>query len=212
MFQITISPDEIGKLELASFPGEIHVIDTLDEEFGKAIAYLKRQKVIGFDTETRPTFSPDQRSNGTALLQLSGAEKAYLFRIKKMGAIPRRLCAIMANPNIVKVGAAIHDDVRGLQKFAGFQPQNFIDLQKIVWEYGIRDKSVKKMTAIILGFKISKAQQLSNWEAEILSESQQKYAATDAWVCREMYLRLQHSEKAPLTPEQLHPELYPEQV
>jgi len=212
MFQITISPDEIGKLELASFPGEIHVIDTLDEEFGKAIAYLKRQKVIGFDTETRPTFSPGQRSNGTALLQLSGAEKAYLFRIKKMGAIPRRLCAIMANPNIVKVGAAIHDDVRGLQKFAGFQPQNFIDLQKIVWEYGIRDKSVKKMTAIILGFKISKAQQLSNWEAENLSESQQKYAATDAWVCREMYLRLQHSEKVPLTPEQLHPELYPEQA
>ena len=212
MFQITISPDEIGKLELASFPGEIHVIDTLDEEFGKAIAYLKRQKVLGFDTETRPTFSPDQRSNGTALLQLSGAEKAYLFRIKKMGAIPRRLCAILANPNIVKVGAAIHDDVRGLQKFAGFQPQNFVDLQKMVWEYGIRDKSVKKMTAIILGFKISKAQQLSNWEAETLSESQQKYAATDAWVCREMYLRLQRSEKAPLTPEQLHPELYTEQA
>lgn len=212
MFQITISPEEIGRLELASFPGEIHVIDSLEEEFGQAISYLKRQKVIGFDTETRPTFSPDQRSNGTALLQLSGAEKAYLFRIKKMGAIPRRLCAILANPNIVKVGAAIHDDVRGLQKFAGFQPQNFVDLQKMVWEYGIRDKSVKKMTAIILGFKISKAQQLSNWEAETLSESQQKYAATDAWVCREMYLRLQRSEKAPLTPEQLHPELYTEQT
>ena len=212
MFQITISPEEIGKLELASFPGEIHVIDTLEEEYGKAISYLKQQKIIGFDTETRPTFSPDQRSNGTALLQLSGAEKAYLFRIKKMGAIPRRLCAILANPNIVKVGAAIHDDVRGLQKFAGFQPQNFIDLQKIAWEYGIRDKSVKKMTAIILGFKISKAQQLSNWEAENLSESQQKYAATDAWVCREMYLRLLRSEKAPLTPRQLHPELYPEQA
>ena len=212
MFQITISPEEIGRLELASFPGEIHVIDSMEEEFGQAISYLKRQKVIGFDTETRPTFSPDQRSNGTALLQLSGAEKAYLFRIKKMGAIPRRLCAILANPNIVKVGAAIHDDVRGLQKFAGFQPQNFVDLQKMVWEYGIRDKSVKKMTAIILGFKISKAQQLSNWEAEALSESQQKYAATDAWVCREMYLRLQRSEKAPLTPEQLHPELYTEQA
>ena len=212
MFQITISPEEIGRLELASFPGEIHVIESMEEEFGQAISYLKRQKVIGFDTETRPTFSPDQRSNGTALLQLSGAEKAYLFRIKKMGAIPRRLCAILANPNIVKVGAAIHDDVRGLQKFAGFQPQNFVDLQKMVWEYGIRDKSVKKMTAIILGFKISKAQQLSNWEAETLSESQQKYAATDAWVCREMYLRLQRSEKAPLTPEQLHPELYTEQA
>ena len=172
MFQISISPEEIGRLELASFPGEIHVIDSLGEEFGKAVSYLKHQKVIGFDTETRPTFSPDQRSNGTALLQLSGAEKAYLFRIKLMGGIPRRLCAILANPAIVKVGAAIHDDVHGLQKFAGFQPQNFVDLQKIGWEYGIRDKSVKKMTAIILGFKISKAQQLSNWEAEKLSESQ----------------------------------------
>ena len=191
MFQISISPEEIGRLELASFPGEIHVIDSLGEEFGKAVSYLKRQKVIGFDTETRPTFSPDQRSNGTALLQLSGAEKAFLFRIKPMGGIPRRLCAILANPNIVKVGAAIHDDVSGLQRFAGFQPQNFVDLQKIGWEYGIRDKSVKN---------------------EKLSESQQRYAATDAWVCREMYLRLMQSEKAPLTPEQLHPELYPEKA
>ena len=212
MFQITISPEEIGRLELASFPGEIQVIDDLGEDFGKAIRYLKRQKVIGFDTETRPTFSPDQTSGGTALLQLSGAGKAFLFRIKKMGGISRRLCAILANPGIVKVGAAIHDDVRGLQKFAGFKPEGFVDLQKIVWEYGIRDKSVKKMTAIILGFKISKAQQLSNWEAETLSESQRRYAATDAWVCREMYLRLQQSEKSPLPPELLHPELYPEQA
>ena len=212
MFRITISPEEIGQLELASFPGTIQVIDTLGEEFGKAVRYLKQQKVIGFDTETRPTFSPDQRSYGTALLQLSGPEKAFLFRIKKMGCVPRRLCAILANPGILKVGAAIHDDVRGLQKLAGFQPQGFVDLQKLVWEYGIRDKSVKKMAAIILGFKISKAQQLSNWEADQLSESQQRYAATDAWVCREMYLKLMRSEKAPLTPEQLHPELYPEQA
>lgn len=212
MFRIAISPEEIGELELASFQGEIHVIESLGEEFGVALRYLKQQKVLGFDTETRPTFSPDQRSNGTALLQLSGAEHAFLFRINKIGGIPRRLCAILANPNIVKVGAAIHDDVRGLQKFAGFQPQQFIDLQKIVWEYGIRDKSVKKMAAIILGVKISKAQQLSNWEAEHLSESQQRYAATDAWVCREMYLKLRQAEKAPLSPQQLHPELYPEEA
>ena len=212
MFQITISPEEIGRLELASFPGEIHVIDSVGEDFDKAVSYLKRQRIIGFDTETRPTFSPDQHSNGTALLQLSGAGKAFWFRICQRGGIPRKLCDILANPTIVKVGAAIHDDVRGLQRFAGFQPRNFVDLQKIVWEYGIRDKSVKKMTAIILGIKISKAQQLSNWEAERLSESQQRYAATDAWVCREMYLRLQKAPKAPLTPEQLHPELYPDQA
>lgn len=104
----------------------------------------------------------------------------------------------MASDKIIKVGAAIHDDIRGLQKKHDFKPSSFIDLQKIVWEWGIRDKSVKKMAAIILGFRVSKTQQLSNWEAENLSESQCKYAATDAWVCREMYLKLLGSEKNPL--------------
>ena len=96
------------------------------------------------------------------------------------------------------MGAATLDDVRGLQKITHFSPKSFVDLQSIVADWGIRDKSVKKMTAIILGVKISKAQQLSNWEASELSESQQRYAATDAWVCREMYLKLQNSPKNPL--------------
>ena len=207
MFQIAISPDEIAALELASFPGEIVVVEEEGPVMDQAVRYLKRQKVLGFDTETRPTFSPDQPSTGTALLQLSGSGKAYLFRLKKCG-LPRALASVLANPSVIKVGAATLDDVRGLQKITKFSPKGFVDLQNIVWEYGIRDKSVKKMAAIILGVKISKAQQLSNWEAEHLSEGQQKYAATDAWVCREMYLRLQASEKNPLTPEQLHPERY----
>ena len=155
----------------------------------------------------RPTFTQDQHSNGTALLQLSGSTRAYLFRVQKTG-IPKRLASILANPAILKVGAATIDDVRGLQKYAAFKPKGFVDLQSKVWEYGIRDKSVKKMTAIILGVKISKAQQLSNWEAEHLSESQLRYAATDAWVCREMYMKLLKSPKNPLTDEQLHPERY----
>ena len=205
MFRISISPEEISTLELAAFTGEITVVEAEGEAFERAIRYLKRQKVLGFDTETRPTFSPDQHSTGTALLQLSGGEKAFLFRLKKLG-LPRRLAAILAHPGIIKVGAATQDDVRGLQKIAHFSPKAFVDLQNMVWEYGIRDKSVKKMTAIILGVKISKAQQLSNWEAEHLSDSQLRYAATDAWVCRQMYLRLLHSPKAPLTPEQIHPE------
>ncbi len=207
MFKISISPEEIGALQLAAFPGEIVVVEEESDEYFRALRYLKRQKVLGFDTETRPTFSPDQHSTGTALLQLSGNGKAFLFRLKKLG-LPRKLAAILAHPGIVKVGAATLDDVRGLQKITKFAPKSFVDLQNIVWEYGIRDKSVKKMTAIILGVKISKAQQLSNWEAEHLSESQQRYAATDAWVCREMYLRLQHADKHPLTPEQLHPERF----
>ena len=201
MYIESITPELLDKLEYASFPGKIFVIDSVGAEFNRAIAYLRSQKVIGFDTETRPCFGPNQPRYGVALLQLSGPEKAYLFRIKNMG-MHRRLCNLLADKRIIKVGAAIHDDIRGLQKLKEFEPGSFVDLQKIVWEYGIKDKSVKKMTAIILGFRISKTQQLSNWEAEALSESQCKYAATDAWVCREMYLKLMKSEKNPLIIEE----------
>lgn len=193
-FRESISAEDLEKLDLASFPGKIYVIDTVGAEFNRAVNYLRSQKIIGFDTETRPCFSPDQPRYGVALLQLSGPEKAYLFRIKNIG-MHRRLCNLLANERIIKVGAAINDDIRGLQRYAGFTPKSFVDLQKMVADYGIRDKSVKKMTAIILGFKISKSQQLSNWEADILSDAQEKYAATDAWVCREMYLRLLQSSK-----------------
>ena len=202
MFSESIIPKEMEKLDFASFPGKIYVIDSVGAEFNRAIAYLRSQKIIGFDTETRPTFSQDQPRYGVALLQLSGPDKAFLFRINKIG-MHRRLCNLLASDKIVKVGAAIHDDIRGLQKKHEFQPAAFVDLQKIVWEWGIRDKSVKKMAAIILGFRVSKTQQLSNWEAENMSEAQCKYAATDAWVCREMYLKLLGSEKNPLKEENL---------
>ena len=201
MYIKSISSEDIEKLEYASFPGKITVIDSVGAEFNRAIVYLRSQKVIGFDTETRPCFGPNQPRYGVSLLQLSGPEKAFLFRVKNMG-MHRRLCNLMSDKRILKVGAAIHDDIRGLQKLKEFTPGSFVDLQKIVWEYGIKDKSVKKMTAIIIGFRISKTQQLSNWEAETLSESQCKYAATDAWVCREMYLKLMKSEKNPLVEEE----------
>ena len=187
----------MGKLEYASFPGKIYVIDSVGSQFNRAIAYLRSQKVIGFDTETRPTFSQDQPRYGVALLQLSGPDKAFLFRINKMG-MHRRLCNLLASDKVIKVGAAIHDDIRGLRMKHEFVPSAFVDLQKIVCEWGIRDKSVKKMAGIILGFRVSKTQQLSNWEAERLSDAQCRYAATDAWVCLEMYLKLQSSEKNPL--------------
>lgn len=200
MYIESITPQEIEKLEYASFPGKIQVIDSVGADFNRAIAYLRSQKIIGFDTETRPCFAQNQPRYGVALLQLSGPGKAYLFRINKIG-MHRRLCNILADPKIIKVGAAVHDDIRGLQKRHDFVASGFVDLQKIVWEWGIRDKAVKKMAAIILGCRISKTQQLSNWEAEELSESQCKYAATDAWVCREMYLKLMKSEKNPLKEE-----------
>lgn len=201
MYIETITPKDIEKLEYASFPGKIQVIDSVGADFNRAIVYLRSQKIIGFDTETRPCFSSDQPRYGVALLQLSGPEKAFLFRVNKIG-MHRRLCNLLANPKIIKVGAAVHDDIRGLQKHRNFVAAGFVDLQKIVWEWGIRDKAVKKMAAIILGYRISKTQQLSNWEAEQLTDSQCKYAATDAWVCREMYLKLMRSEKNPLVQEE----------
>ena len=203
-----MTPEEIEALPLGGFSGEINVIDCQGPGFRRALDYLKSQDVIGFDTETRPNFSQQHHHYGVSLLQLSGPDKAFLFRIKSLKQY-RRLFKVLADENIIKVGAAVHDDIRGLQRYHDFKPSGFVDLQKIVWEYGIKDKSVKKMGAIILGIKISKAQQLSNWEADELSEAQQKYAATDAWICREMYLKLLKSEKNPLTPEQMAPPQQP---
>ena len=200
MFVETIAKEELEAMEIAAFKGRIQVIDSEGEDFDKAVRYLSSRKVLGFDTETRPCFSSSQPRYGVSLLQLSGASRAYLFRIKSLG-MHGKLCAILANPKIVKVGAAVHDDIKGLQKYRHFEPASFVDLQRIVGEYGIRDKSVKKMSAIILGFRISKVQQLSNWEAEQLSEAQILYAATDAWVCRQMYMKLLSSEKRPLQEE-----------
>ncbi len=197
MFVETIAKEELEAMEIAAFKGRIQVIDSEGEDFDKAVRYLSSRKVLGFDTETRPCFSSSQPRYGVALLQLSGAARAYLFRIKSLG-MHKKLCSILANPKIVKVGAAVHDDIRGLQKYRHFEPASFVDLQRIVGDYGIRDKSVKKMSAIILGFRISKVQQLSNWEADRLSEAQVLYAATDAWVCRQMYMKLLASEKCPL--------------
>ncbi len=184
-------------VEFCSFPGEIYVIEEADEDFRYAIRYLRRQKLLGFDTETRPCFSSSQPKYDISLLQLSGEKESFLFRINTLG-MRQELCDILADDNIIKVGAAVLDDIRGLQKHHDFEPRSFVDLQKIVGDWGITDKSVKKMAAIVLGVRISKTQQLSNWEADTLSEAQILYAATDAWVCLKMYEKLIETEKNPL--------------
>ena len=189
---------KIGDLPRAVFPGRIITILSPGEA-QRAVDYLLQSDILGFDTETKPCFTPHTPQPGVALLQLSGPSKAFLFRVKSLGML-RELCNILSNPKIVKVGAATTDDVRGLQRYRRFAPQSFVDLQHLVADWGIRDKSVKKMAAIIMEVKISKAQQLSNWEAENLSDQQQKYAATDAWICREMYLKLMNTKQKPLPP------------
>ncbi|MCQ2153203.1 MAG: 3'-5' exonuclease domain-containing protein 2 [Bacteroidales bacterium] len=196
-YKQSITPEEIDRMKPGAFPGKVIVIDKPGIEYLKAVLYLKSQKVIGFDTETRPIFTPGARHHGVSLLQLSGPDKAFLFRVQKVG-LGKLLRKVLSDPHILKVGAATHDDVRGLQKIAPFTGQGFVDLQKIVQEWGIADKSVRKMAAIILRVRISKTQQLSNWEAPVLSDAQKRYASTDAWICREMYMRLINEQRHPL--------------
>ena len=192
MFKDRISNEELKELPLMAFEGETVVVEAPGEVYDDAVKYLKGCSLIGFDTETRPSFTPGSHY-GTALLQLSSDSRAFLFRLNKIGLTPE-LKSILRSKSIKKVGAAVADDIRGLQRHGMFTPGGFIDLQKEVGQYGICDLGVKKMAGIILGVKISKAQQLSNWEAANLSPAQQRYAATDAWICREMYLRLHNND------------------
>jgi len=182
-----ISAEEIGELELQWFRGEITVVEDI-ETFNKVIPELEKSGVLGFDTETKPSFRKGKK-NRVALLQLANSDIACLFRINRIG-LPDRLAGILSDPAIIKAGVAIHDDLRFLKSVRRFEPQGFIDLQGMVKQYGIQSSGLKKLVAIILGFRISKRQQVTDWEASELSEAQITYAATDAWVCHEIYKKL----------------------
>jgi Ribonuclease D len=191
MFCETLSTEALEQLPLAAFSGHTEVIDTL-KKAEEAVALLEAEKVLGFDTETKPCFvaRPRGAKSQPALLQLSNGHVAYLFRLQDIG-VSVRLAELLARPDIVKVGVAVRDDIRGLQSYRKFNPSGFVDLQQMAEEYGVMEKGLKKMTAIVLGFRISKGQQLSNWENTHLTPAQQQYAATDAWVCYEIYRKLQ---------------------
>jgi ribonuclease D len=187
LYPENITPEEIHALELSWFKGEIILVDNL-RTFSKSIAALKKEELLGFDTETKPSFRKGHK-NKVSLIQLATHDKAYLFRINKLG-FPPALAEILADSSIIKTGVAVHDDIKFLRNVKKFNPDSFIDLQNYVKDFGIQSSGLKKLTAIILGFRISKRQQVTDWEAEVLSEPQQLYAATDAWVCYEIYRKL----------------------
>lgn len=189
MYRPTISPEEIETLPLAAFPGRISLISGPGPDLDYAIEHLGSRRLIGFDTETKPIFQARQPRHHTALLQLSSETEAFLFRLHSLG-LPQEIARIMASPHITKIGAAVGEDIHGLQYYCGFEPRRFLDLQRFGEQFGIQEKSVRKMAAIVLGWKVSKAQQCSNWEADPLSEAQLLYAATDAWICVMMYKAL----------------------
>ena len=184
MFQTTIDREELKKLSLKAFEGDIHLIDTA-KGVKKYMPVLFKEAVLGFDTETRPAFKKGRR-NTISLLQLSTQFHAFLFRISSIG-LPDDLIRLMEDSDILKVGAAVRDDLIELNAVRRFKAGGFLDLQKYVEAFGIENKGLAKLTGIVLGFRISKSQQLSNWDAEVLSAAQMLYAATDAWACYRIY-------------------------
>ncbi|WP_294600974.1 3'-5' exonuclease [uncultured Rikenella sp.] len=191
MYQPTISPEELDTYPVGHFPGRILVVDS-PETLLEAEQILAGATLLGYDTETRPSFEKGIRHN-VSLIQIATADTALLFRVG-LQPLSETVCRLLSSPDILKVGAALRDDLRGMRRVAEFRPAGFLDLQSLVSHWGIEELSVKKMAAIVLRMKVSKAQRLTNWEADRLTPAQQDYAALDAWVCREIYLRLRDDD------------------
>ena len=192
-----LSKDLLQFYPLAQFEGEVIVVDT-ESQLSEAIGYLNRQKVVGVDTESRPSFIAGVHYP-TALLQIATEERCYLFRLSHIG-MPEELAAFFANEQICKVGLAFKDDLNGLRRRREFKPKNCVDLQKIVGQYGILDLGLQKIFGICFNRRISKAQQLTNWENSKLTPEQACYASTDAWATLLIYKDLKSTQ--PLSPQE----------
>ena len=189
----TISKAELAQMPKVQFEGRIFVIYT-EADADKAVEYLNTCDMVGVDTETRPSFKRGT-THKVALLQIASTDTCFLFRLNRIG-MPESLQKFLAN-NILKIGLSLKDDFMMLRKRKDVHAEegNWIELQDYVGRFGIEDRSLQKIYANLFGQKISKSQRLSNWEAETLTESQMKYAATDAWACVEIYNCLAEMER-----------------
>jgi ribonuclease D len=174
------------------FPGRIVVIENR-ADLDKALTYLGSLTEIGFDTETRPSFSKKTHYK-MSLMQLADDNTCYLIRLNRFKKIPSSLESFLKNEDVKKIGLSLRDDFHHLHSLTNISPANFIDLQTYVTQFGIEDMSLRKIYAILFGKKISKRERLSNWEAGTLTESQQRYAALDAWACLRIYQFLECSK------------------
>ena len=190
-----ISNEQTALLPAVEFRGEIRIVEH-ERDIAAACKTLAEQPVIGFDTETRPSFRPGVTFR-VSLLQLSTPTVCYLFRLNRM-RFEKQLVKLLENKAILKIGADVAGDLRSLRQIRHFRDGGFVDLQGIAPEWGIGEKSLRKLSAIVLGRRVSKAQRLSNWEAATLTDKQQLYAATDAWVCTRIYEQLLRTPKKPI--------------
>jgi len=186
-FYEKIPKEILNNLPVKSFEGDLYLIDN-EDDMQIAVNELKEMPILGFDTETKPAFKKGVFHN-VALLQLSSEDKAFIFQLKKTG-LSKELADILSDENIIKTGVAIRDDIKALRKLRDFTPNGFVELQKYSDDLGIEDNGLKKLSGNVLGFKISKGAKLTNWENDKLTDTQLKYAATDAWVSYHIYYKL----------------------
>ena len=186
-YKAHIDKNEINTMPTVAFEGRIITIDT-PQAVDQAIIALSKETVVGIDTETRPSFRKGVQHD-VSLIQLSTMDTCFLIRLNRTG-MPASLVAFLENKEIAKIGLSLHDDYQGLCKRRKFKAGNFIDLQKEVGKYGIEEMSLQKIFAIMFSGRISKSQQLTNWENDVLTDKQKLYAATDAWACLKIYNEL----------------------
>ncbi|MBR5841332.1 MAG: 3'-5' exonuclease domain-containing protein 2 [Bacteroidaceae bacterium] len=190
---MTELPSDIAKAEIAQMPpalfdGRIIVIHA-KADVDKAVSYLKKRPIVGVDTETRPSFAKG-RTYEVSLLQVSTEDTCFLFRLNYIG-MPDSLVELLQDERLLKVGLSLRDDLQGLNRKHNFEPRGFLDLQHYVKEMGMEAQSLQKIYALLFGEKISKSQRLTNWEADVLTDRQKGYAATDAWACVRIYKYLE---------------------
>ena len=193
-FPERLSKEHINTLPILAFDGKIQLI-TESKDVSKAIKILRQSSVLGFDTETRPTFKKGEQ-HSVSLLQLSTCDEVFLFRLNYLG-LPEELVSLLADPDILKVGVAILDDIRALRKLRKFDAEGLIELSNIGSDLGIVTCGLRNLAAILLGVRITKKEQLTNWERPDLNSSQCLYAATDAWICLKMFSFLKSEKVLP---------------
>lgn len=188
MFPISITKDEIMELPLSSYPGKV-VIAYTDDQIASAMAEINQCRAVGFDTEARPTFKKGQIRN-VSLIQVDTGKKVFLLRVKESG-LSDELIDFLENEDLIKIGIGLEDDYNLLKRLRDFQPGGFLDLNPFMKELGAESIGARNLSAMILEIRISKSAQTSNWENEVLTQKQIRYAATDAWICLEIYNKLE---------------------
>ena len=187
-FDRRMTKEEINSLPIRGYNGKIFIVRTGDD-LDLALQQLNKETLLGFDTETKPNFKKGQ-NNLPSLIQLASRDAVYIFQLRNL-KFPAGLRKILANETIIKTGVAVDNDLLQLQRLHPFVSDGFVGLARLAKIAGIKNHGLRGLAAVMLGFRISKGAQRSNWDNETLRNNQIRYAATDAWVGREIYLRLQ---------------------